>query len=99
MASLEADLTSTGVNEVYITHDKSKVNSTIQDAEGNNVLLPQGPTNNDKEEVLAGSAATLSLLSPTNNLNSQNLNQSHMKCYYDHQHHWFLDYFNDTHSR
>ena len=52
LASLGADLTSTDVNEGYLTCSKSKVNSTIQDAEVNNVLLPQGPTNNDKEEAL-----------------------------------------------
>ena len=63
------------------------------------MLSSQGITNNDNEEALAGAAATLSLLSlPTDNSNSQNLSQHlvKMKCYYDHKHFPFLDYFNDT---
>ena len=45
-------------------------------------MLPlQEPINNDNEEELAGAAASLSLLSPTDNSNSQHLNQSHMKYY------------------
>ena len=44
-------------------------------------------------------AATLSIiLSPTNNLASENLSQNSvkMKCNYHHKHHLFLDYFNDN---
>ena len=77
----------------YITHSKYKINSTMQDAKENNVLLLQGTTNNDKEEALAGAATALSLLSPpTNNLNSQIPNQIHMKCNYNKTHCHFLDY-------
>ena len=90
------DLTSTNVNGGYTTCRKPNVNSTIQDADVNNILPPQGTTNTDKEEALAGAATTLSLHSPpTDNLNSQNLNQSHMKCYYNHSHCCILDYFNE----
>ena len=49
-----------------------------------------------KEEALAGAATKLSKLSPTTgSSNSQNLNQSHIKCYYDHTYCCSLDYFND----
>ena len=96
LASLGADLTCTDVNEGYITCSKSKVNSTIQDAEINNGLPPQGPTNIDKEDAFSSAATTLSLLSPpTDNSNSQNVNQSHMKCYYKHTCCHFLNYFKD----
>ena len=51
---------------------------------------------NDNKGALAGAATALSLLSPsTNNSNSQQLNNSHMKCYYDCTHGHFLDHFND----
>ena len=77
MAGLGTDLTSIDVNEGYITCSKSIINSTVQDTEENNVLPPEGPTNNDNEDELAGVAPTLSLLSPPpDNLNNQN----HMKC-------------------
>ena len=60
------------------------------------MLAPQGPTNNENEEELTGAATALSLLSPpTDNLNSQHLYQSHMKCYYNHTHNHCLYYFND----
>ena len=36
LISLDADLTSTDVNEGYITCSKSKINSTMQDAGINN---------------------------------------------------------------
>ena len=96
LASLRADLTSTDVNEGYITYRKSKINSTVQATEENNVLLPQEPAHNENNSVLAGAATALSLLSPpTDNSNSQDINKSHIKCYYDCMHHHFLDYFND----
>ena len=96
LANLGDNLTITDGNEGYITHIKSKINSTRQDTEVNHVLTPQGPTNNYIEEVLAGEDSSLSVLSPpTYSSNSQNLNQSHMKCYYDCTHCCFLDYFND----
>ena len=56
----------------------------------------QDPGHNDNNNVLAGAATTLSLLSlPTDNSNSQHLNKNHIKCSYNHTHHHFLDYFND----
>ena len=74
VASLGADLTSTGVNKDYITCSKYQINSTVQDTEVNNMLPLMAPTNNDNEEILAGAATTLSLfVPPTNNSNSQNL--------------------------
>ena len=92
LASLRADLTNTNVIDSYITHSKSKINSTIQDAEVNKVLRLQGPTNNENIEALGGAAATLSPLSPTDNSNSQSLNQTCMKCYFNHRHHYFIAY-------
>ena len=89
-----ADLTSTDIIECYIACSKSKINSTVQDTEENNVLLPQEPAHNDNDNTLAGAATTLSLLlPPTDNSNSQHINYSHMKCYYACTHHCFLDYF------
>ena len=93
-----ADLTSIYVNEGYIKHSKSKINSSVQYAEENNVLLLQGITNNYNEEALAVAAPELTLVSPpTDSSNSQNLSQSlvKMKCYYDHMHCHFMDYFDD----
>ena len=62
-------------------------------------MLPlQTITSDDNEEVLAGIATALSLLTPpTNNSASKNLNQSSvkMKCYYHHKHCYFLDYINN----
>ena len=96
LASLGADLTRTDVNEGYIACSKSKINSTVQDTEENNVLTPQKPAHNYTNTAYMGAPAALSLLSPpTDNSNSQHINQNHMKCYYDHSHHCFLDYFND----
>ena len=95
LAGLDADLTSTDVNKGYKTHSKSKINSTVQDTEEDNVLPLQKPPHSNNKDALASAAATLSLLSPpTDNCNSQHLNQRHMKCYYNHTHHHFLDYFN-----
>ena len=69
-----ADLTSTDINKGYITCSKSNINSMVQHTEENNVLPPQGPTNNDTEEELAGVATTLShTFSSPNNLSSQQL--------------------------
>ena len=82
LAGLGADLTNSDIIEGYITNSKSKINSMVQDTGENNVLPPQGPTNNDNEEELASAATALSLLSPHNdNSNSQHLKQSHMKYY------------------
>ena len=47
LACLRADLTSTDVNEGYITCSKSKNNSMVQDTEENNVLPLQEPAHND----------------------------------------------------
>ena len=74
LVSLEAEINSTNVNEGYITHSKSTINSTLQETEVNNVLPLQGPTNNANAEALAGEAIAFSPLSPpTNTSNSQNL--------------------------
>ena len=62
LTCLEADLTRTDVNEVYITCSISKASSAMHGAEGNNVLPSQTITNYDNEEVLAGTSAALSLL-------------------------------------
>ena len=81
LASLGADLTST---RCYIIHSKSKINSTGQDTEKNNVLLLWEPPHNNYNNALRGAATSLSLLSPhTDNSISQHINQSNMKCYYD----------------
>ena len=54
----------------------------------------------DNNDALVGAATALSLLSPpTDNSNSQHINQSHIKCYYDHTHHQFLDYFSKIDGR
>ena len=96
LEGLGADLTITDINKGYITCSMSKINSTVQDTEESNMLPPQGPTSNDNKEELAGAAVVLSLLySPPYNSNSQHLDQSQMKCYYDHTHCLFLDYFSD----
>ena len=95
LTGLGANLTSTDVYKGNLTCSQSKVNSTVQDTEKNNVL-PWEPYHNDTKDALAGAAATLSLLTPpTDNSNSQQLNNSQMKCYYDHTHGCFLDYFNN----
>ena len=81
LPSLGVDLTSTDINKGYITWSKSKINSTVQDTEENNVLLLQEPAHNDNDEALAGPATTLSLLFRHNeNFSIQHINQSHMKC-------------------
>ena len=68
LARLGADLTSTDVNEDYITCSKSKINSMVQDIEENNVLPLQEPGHNDNDNALAGVATALSFLSsPTDN--------------------------------
>ena len=67
----------------------------VQDTEESNVLPPQETSHKENIDTLAVAAAALSLCSPTDNSNSQHLNQSYMKCYYDHTHCHFLDYFND----
>ena len=67
-------------------------------AEENNMLPLQTITSDDNEEILAGAAATLSLLSPTtDNSTCQNPSQSpiKMKCYYHHTHCCSLGYLND----
>ena len=77
----------------YITYSKSKNSSMVQETGRNSVLLLKEPGHNNNDDALAGEAATLSLLSPpTDNSNSQHINKSHMKCYYDHTHCHFLDY-------
>ena len=92
-----ADLTSTDINKCYITCNKSKLNSTVPESEENNVLPLQEPTHNHNKDALPVAATEMSLLSPpTNKSNSQHLNQSHMKCYYDHIQCHFLDNFNDS---
>ena len=96
LTSFGADLTSINVHKGYLTCSKSKVHYTLQDTEENSVLPPQEQYHNDNKDVLAGAATAFNLLSPpTENFNSQHLNQSHMKCYYSHTHGSFLDYFND----
>ena len=58
------------------------------------MLPPWKPAHNDDNNALLGAATTLSLLSlPTDNSNSQQINQSHIIWYYDCTHHHFLDYF------
>ena len=95
LTSLGADITSTDVHEGYLTCSKSKVNSTEQETEENNAL-PWKQCCNDNKDALAVAAITLSLLCPlTDNSNCQQLNNSHMKCYYDCTHGCFLNYFND----
>ena len=80
LASLGADLSSSDMNEGYITCSKSKINSVIHGAEENNVLPSQTMTSNDNKETLAGAAITMSLLSPpTDNSASKNLSQSSVK--------------------
>ena len=96
LESLRADLASTDVHEWYLTCSKSKVHSTVQNTKEHNVLPPQKPCHNKDDNALAGAATALSLLSPsTDNFNSQQCNQHHMKCYYDCTHGCFLDYLND----
>ena len=95
LVSLEAELTSTDIREIYVTQSKSKNNSAIHEAEEKNLLPLQTITSDDNEESLAGTAATLSLhFPPTDNSTSGTLGQSSvkMKCYYYHKHHCFLDY-------
>ena len=80
VANLGPDLTSIEMNKGYVTQSKSKNNSTILGAEGNNLLMLHTITSDDNEEALAGAATTLSLLSPpTNNSSSKNLSQSSVK--------------------
>ena len=68
----------------------------VQDTDKTNELPPQGPALNDNENVFVSAAIALSLLSPpTDNSNSQHINQSHIKCYNDQTHCCFLEYFND----
>ena len=68
----------------------------VHDTEENNVLPPQEPAHNDNEDTLAGAGVALSLHSPpTDNSNSQHLNQSHVNCYYNCTQHCLLDYLND----
>ena len=57
LLSLGADLTGINVNKGYTTCSKSKINSTVQDTEENNVLLPQEPAHNDNEDEVAGAAS------------------------------------------
>ena len=93
LATLGTDLTCTDVNEGYITSSKSKINSTVQDAEENNVLPPQEPAHNDNNHAFG---TIVNLISPpTDNCNSQYINQNHMKSYYGYTYCCFLDYFND----
>ena len=95
LANLGADQASTDVNEGYTTCSKAKINSMVQDTEENNVLRPQKAAHNDSNNALVDAAVILSLLSPpTDNSNSQHINQGHM-IYYDHTCYHFLDYFND----
>ena len=73
---MPGDQTSTDMSEGYITHSKSRIYSASQGTEENNVLPLQTMTSDDNEEALAGAAAALSLLSPTDNSASKNINQS-----------------------
>ena len=95
MTSLGADLTSPDVHKGYLTYGKSKVNSLVHDTGQNNVLLWE-PCHNDNEDALPGAATMWSLISPTNKCNGQQLNNNHMKCYYDCTHGCSSDYFNDA---
>ena len=55
------------------------MSSTVQDREKKNVLLLPEPAHNDNDNTLVVAAAVLSLLSPpTDNFNSQHINQRHM---------------------
>ena len=95
LTNLGATLTSTNVHKGYLMCSKSKVNPMVQDTEENNVLQ-QEPCDNDNADALNGATTILNLLSPpTDNSNSQQFNNSHMKCYCDCTHGCFLDYFND----
>ena len=95
LASLGADLTSTGMSEGYITFSKSKASLAMHGAAENIVLPIQTITSYDSEKALAGAATALGLLTPpTDNSISQNLSQNpvKMKCQYHHTHYCFLDY-------
>ena len=68
------------MSEGYVTQSKLKKNSAVCEAEENNLPLPQTKTSDGSEEALAGTAVTLSLLSPsTNNSPSKNLSQTSAK--------------------
>ena len=82
LTSLGGDLTH-DVHEGYLMCSKSKVNSTVHNTVENNVP-PWEPCHNDNEDALPGTATVLSLLSPPGDKsNSQQLNNSHIKCYSD----------------
>ena len=65
LASLGFDQTNIDVSDGYVTHCKSSSNSAIQGEKENNVLLSQGITSDDNEDIIAGAATALSLLTAT----------------------------------